>query len=567
MMALPSPTLLALQGALAGRYALERELGRGGMGVVYLARDLSLDRPVAIKLLPPSLAVVPALRERFLREARTSARLSHPHIVPIHSVEEHGDLALFVMGYVEGETLGQRIARDGSLSPDEAIRILQEVAWALAYAHQHGVVHRDVKPDNILLERATGRAMVSDFGIAQVEHSGSGLEPGEVAGTLRYMSPEQQAGGAVDGRSDLYSLGVTALQALQPDLPASLVPIIERCLEPDPAARFPDGEALAEALGAARGSQLVVPLAVERFVDLYKTLGVEVSTYAAILLVLAGETVALSSSSGFGVTLFGTILIYALFLAIGLGGLRMLQLVRGARGLLERGYSVGDVRRALDRPEQQRDLPVRLPPWGLAAAGVAGAGLWMVAWRWWDLVSRGPIVDGLLFAVLTLVPVVLLRSLFARMMRPGRKGWWSRAWWRVMEWKVFKVAWPGRGRGSVAASEPTEVMLGAGTQELFEALPGELRARLREVPTVVERLQLRARQLREAPAESGRARLATTLAAMERLRLDLLRLRAGTGSTGDLTRDLEAVRAVGEQIEALLNARSELDIPSTPPGV
>jgi serine/threonine-protein kinase len=116
----PSSSFLALQGALAGRYALERELGRGGMGVVYLARDLSLDRPVAIKLLPPALAARPAFRARFLREARTAARLSHPNIVPIHAVEEHGEFVLFVMGYVEGETLAQRIARQGSLSPEEA---------------------------------------------------------------------------------------------------------------------------------------------------------------------------------------------------------------------------------------------------------------------------------------------------------------------------------------------------------------------------------------------------------------------------------------------------------------
>ena len=145
------PLFLALQEAVAGRYSLERELGRGGMGVVYLARDVSLDRLVAIKLLPPELAARATLRERFLREARLAARLSHPNIVPIHSVEEHDGLVWFVMAFVPGESLGARLRARGSLPPSEAGRLLRDVAWALGHAHAHGVVHRDVKPDNILL--------------------------------------------------------------------------------------------------------------------------------------------------------------------------------------------------------------------------------------------------------------------------------------------------------------------------------------------------------------------------------------------------------------------------------
>ena len=167
----PSADLLALQEALAGRYFLERELGRGGMGAVYLARDVALDRMVAIKVLPPELAASPDLRARFLREARTAAQLSHPHIVPIHAVEEHAATVLFVMGYVDGETLGERVRRTGPLPPGEAMRVMQEVAWALAHAHARGVVHRDVTPDNILLDRETGRAMVTDFGIARASEA------------------------------------------------------------------------------------------------------------------------------------------------------------------------------------------------------------------------------------------------------------------------------------------------------------------------------------------------------------------------------------------------------------
>src|SRR5256885_8344988 len=148
---------LDFQSAIAGRYPLQRELGRGGMGVVYLAREVRLDRPVAIKLLPPDLAAQQSLRDRFMREARTAARLSHPYVVPIHAVDEIGGFVFYVMAYVDGETLAQRVAARGPLPPQEATRILREVAWALAYAHAQGIVHRDIKPAHILIERGHER--------------------------------------------------------------------------------------------------------------------------------------------------------------------------------------------------------------------------------------------------------------------------------------------------------------------------------------------------------------------------------------------------------------------------
>jgi len=185
----PDQDFLALQEAVAGRYSLENELGRGGMGIVYLAHEVSLDRPVALKLLPPELAAQAQLKERFLREARTAAKLSHPNIVPIFAVDEVDGFVFFAMAYVGGESLGQRIRSKGPVPASEAARIMREVAWALAYAHAQGIVHRDVKPDNILLEDGSGRALVTDFGIAHVREAPGMTAVGEVIGTAEYMSP------------------------------------------------------------------------------------------------------------------------------------------------------------------------------------------------------------------------------------------------------------------------------------------------------------------------------------------------------------------------------------------
>ncbi len=287
-LALEDPIVRELQAAVTGRYGLERELGRGGMGAVFLARDLRLDRLVAIKVLPPELAVRPELRERFLRETRTAASFSHPNIVPVHGVEESAALLFFVMGYVEGETLTQRVRRQGPLEVAVATRMLREIAWALSYAHGRGVVHRDIKPDNILLERGTGRALVMDFGISRSAAASGLTQVGESLGTPHFMSPEQAAGETADGRSDLYSLGVTAFYALtgalpfdgpsaravmamhlsqpapavaarRPDVPTALSAAIDRCLAKAPDDRFPTGEALVEALEQLQSRQVEVP--------------------------------------------------------------------------------------------------------------------------------------------------------------------------------------------------------------------------------------------------------------------------------------------------------------------
>jgi len=272
------PMLERVVAAVGNAYDIESEIGRGGMAVVYQATDVRLRRRVAIKVLPPELAFRPDVRSRFLREAQTAAQLSHPDIVPIYSVDEQNGLVFFVMALVEGESLAARFSR-GPLEIEDARRILAEVADALAYAHAHGVIHRDIKPDNILLDRDSGHALVTDFGIARAAEADSRLTAtGITVGTPAYMSPEQGMGDRdVDGRSDIYSLGVVAYQVLtgslpfranntpamimkhvsetprpvrelRRDVPPALAAAIERALAKDPDDRFPDAAAFRDAL-------------------------------------------------------------------------------------------------------------------------------------------------------------------------------------------------------------------------------------------------------------------------------------------------------------------------------
>jgi serine/threonine-protein kinase len=265
--------------AVGALFEIDDEIGRGGMAVVYRARDVRLRRLVALKVLPPELAFRADVKSRFLREAQMSAQLSHPNIVPIYAVDELDGVVFFAMGLVEGETLAQLLAREPR-PPLAVVRsLLREVADALAYAHARHVVHRDVKPDNILVERATGRALVSDFGIARAAEGDSRLTvTGVAVGTPAYMSPEQAMGEReVDGRADIYALGVVGYQMLagelpfkasntpsmlmkhiserprplsevRPDLPASLIYAIERAMSKGRTERWPDAGAFRDAL-------------------------------------------------------------------------------------------------------------------------------------------------------------------------------------------------------------------------------------------------------------------------------------------------------------------------------
>jgi serine/threonine protein kinase len=207
--------------AVAGHYEIEAEVGRGGMAVVYRARDVRLRRKVALKVLPPELAFRDEVKRRFLREAEMAAALAHPHIVPIYAVDENDGLVWMAMGLVDGETLAERLHREPRPPVDVVRRILREVCEALAYAHREGVVHRDVKPDNLLIENGTGRVMITDFGIARAAEGDQRLTATGIAvGTPAYMSPEQAMGEReVDGRADLYALGIVGYLMLAGELP------------------------------------------------------------------------------------------------------------------------------------------------------------------------------------------------------------------------------------------------------------------------------------------------------------------------------------------------------------
>ena len=268
-----------LEAALAGRFKIRRLVGRGGMSSVYLGWDHALERKVAIKVLAPEFEKQIEDRERFRREARIAGTLFHPNIVPVYASEKQNGLTFVVMHYVAGPTLAARLESVGALPVDEAVDILCSIADALDAVHRIGVVHRDIKPDNILLEETTGRPMLSDFGVATVatsEHSRS--EVTKALGTPHYMSPEHALGEqACDGRSDLYSLGVVAFRMLTGRLPFTgssaqgivaqhvaleappvrhyaphvseeICAVIDRCLAKDPSRRWPDAEAFQIAL-------------------------------------------------------------------------------------------------------------------------------------------------------------------------------------------------------------------------------------------------------------------------------------------------------------------------------
>jgi eukaryotic-like serine/threonine-protein kinase len=575
------PELLALQELLVGRYSIVRELGRGGMGIVALARDVALDRPVAIKLLPPGLAESPLHRARFVREARTAAALSHPHIVPIHAVEEHAELVFFVMTFVDGETLAERVRRAGPLSSAECVRVVQEIAWALAHAHANGVVHRDVKPDNVLIERASGRVVVTDFGIARTAGSPNASGESEIAGTPRYMSPEQASGDALDGRSDLYSLGAVAFfagtgrppfdapsaagvlvkHAVEPapslasaraGLPPRFAAAIDRCLAKNPADRWTSAEELATAIGSAGGSTLDVPPVVRSFLreadaagsDI--ALGVTAATTSLVMLLLSyfGAT---GDELGRALSRVSSLVLYLGIGAamLGLAEIRAMQLVARARALLRRGYAHAAVRAApVEDVVDDLDAAAPLGPARLvvrAGASLACLALAMDGSSAWSLFGvAGAIV----------IPTLTVRRLWSAGSRTA--GWWARRIRGSFGSMLFRIAGVGldTARASIpVAGEPTVVALRGAVVELYDALPPGQRAAFPQLPALAERLERAALDARvPLRVEADNTRTRTEVVALETLRLELLRLHAMTSTSRELSRELSAALRLGDQI-------------------
>ena len=613
---------LDFQQAVAGRYSLERELGRGGMGVVYLAREVRLDRPVAIKLLPPSKATDPKLRERFLREARTAAKLSHPNVIPIHAVEEIGDFVFFAMAYVEGETLTERVRQRGPLAPSEASRVLRDVAWALAYAHAQGVIHRDVKPDNILLEN-TGRVLVADFGIASVVSGAGALATGEVIGTPEFMSPEQALGEVVDARSDLYSLGIVGffacsgalpfeaekatdvlakqvtepappLSSVAPMVPRRLAQAIDRCLAKDPEERYEGPAALAGQLSHALEQRRELPVALRAFVKHDARLdgsGVLLYPFAVLLATPLAAYLTGSPAIGFLTLVSGYTLV------------PLAVLVNRARRLLNVGFGHSDIgvafKAEIDRSREER-------AYGLGHGG--GPSLLERILRWLGGLGIGTAVflalpangPSLMWAFGTALAVGFGAGVGALSMLQRRRDvdaeFWGRLWTgRLGRW-LFGVARMFAGAKTLPASlthRPTELALGMAAEQLYESLPKPTRQQLRELPDVVHRLEedaqkMRARleELQEALSDAGHSgnpdpaiaarhnrivadlsaerdlvqqRLKDAVAALETVRLNLLRLHAGTGSVHSLTTDLGLARDLARDIDLQVEGYREIE--------
>ena len=617
------PLFLHLQQTLAGRYSLDRELGRGGMGIVYLAREVHLDRLVAIKLLPPERAADPRLRDRFLREARLAAKLSHPNIIPIHSVEEAGDFVFFVMAFIDGETLTQRVRGRGPLSGTEGARVLREVAWALSYAHGQGLVHRDVKPDNILLENVTHRVLVADFGIAAA--FGDDATDG-VTGTPEFMSPEQVLGKPSDARSDLYSLGATAffaftgrypfegksatevlakqvtepappLAALGVAVPRKVAGLVERCLAKEPEHRPDNAQALAEQLGVALEKRRELPVALRAFVKRTGRLNGG-GTIVFGFLLLPATTLASSY--------FGAAAGWAAF-ALGAVAAPLGYLVFAARRLLRLGFGHGDIAPAFHAEIEQSREELTAGLWrgpsaleramkfALKISGsvavvsfvaVLGTTFAHMPVAWFRALRFLPSTFFFSFSgsmVLALGTLALMQR-----HRDVDGEFWAKVWNGRIGRLAFALARRlvgHRPAQTAVTHRATELSLGMAAEELFESLPHETRRALGALPGIVRRLQedaqaLRQRQddLQDALVSAGeaagsspdyadvrslrdrvQAQLGETVVALETIRLNLLRLHAGSATVESLTTQLGAAAEVSAEVQRLIEARGDVE--------
>jgi serine/threonine-protein kinase len=491
-----------------------------------------------------------------------AAGLSHPHIVPIHRVGEAGGFVFFVMSYVEGETLGERLRTRGPLPPADATRVLREVAWALAYAHGRGIVHRDVKPDNILLEAGSGRALVTDFGIAH-----GGRDPGtvtdqrKITGTAHFMSPEQAAGESIDGRSDLYALGVVGYLAVSgrlpfeshnlpalllsqateeppsvtraaPGLPPVLGAAIDRCLARDPEERFADGEALADALAPSPESRPALPSTLRAWLAARNPLVVPYMAWSGVFgtMTLINLFVWLAGRRPDGpadIVLLAAIASLPLFPIV---GFHLNQALRQFRA----GHTLSDLRAALDIERRERAETEAATRGEEESRGhrvlrlaTVGAATWLAVTFVMVLLevvheNRGGFLLILAPVLSTMGLGALSNALGVQFIPTRIRTWWQtgvreRLWKsRVGEWLARRLGAPERSTlAGASAFRATEAALGVAASELFAALPKAYREQFAELPAVVAALEARAAEARAeldlvavlAPSEAGGAEM------------------------------------------------------------
>ncbi len=530
---------IAVQTALAGEYSLDRELGRGGMGVVYLAREVRLARPVAIKVVPPSLASRARIRDAFLAEAQTVARLNHPNIVPVYAAGERAGHAYIVMAFVEGTSLAERIRTRGPLLPGQAARMLREVSWALSYAHAAGIVHRDVSAENILLERGTDRAFVVDFGIASAMQTAALSDDGRVMGNAHYISPEQAAGEPVDARSDLYSLGVCGFYALTGRLPfdaatmgevvtqhlttpappiaevaaavpARLAQAVDRCLAKEPLRRYRNAESFAEAIDLAfeHAREIPAPLRV------WISQGEKETAPRAMFMMIGtgmGSTMAIVQNS------FWSFPIPFLLLA----AISYFPMLGRLRRVLREGYRVDDLAAALrehglvksEELAYERNLvspwlgPTMRVTFGASLGGAAlfgylatraAAAADPLGWHAPDLFFGLGAFASLVALTLSGVGLAgeLVRFRLAASAAAVQIRFWKSRWAARLA-KAVGVGLTAPERPAVGMPMLTEVALGRATDHLFEALPRASRRELAALPGIVRRLEEDATKLRQ----------------------------------------------------------------------
>jgi eukaryotic-like serine/threonine-protein kinase len=578
---------------------------------VFLAHEVHLDRLVAIKVLPPERAADPALRERFLREVRMAARLSHPNIIPIHAVEETPAFVFYVMAFVDGETLTDRVRARGPFSGSEGARVLREVAWALAYAHGQGIVHRDVKPDNILIERTTGRVLVADFGIAAA--LGNASADG-VTGTPEIMSPEQVLGKPLDARTDIYALGATAFFAFSgrypfeaatttellakhvtvpaPPLAAigvsrKVASLVDQCLRKAPDERPADASQVAGRLTLVLEQRREIPVVLRSFIKRAARLN---GTG-----MLAGA-VALLPISIFASMRFGALAGFGAFAGLAVATpLSYMTVV--ARRLVRQGFAHGDLDPAfkaeieqteeelgLDKPDVKvnpvlEELIKSLTTVSVVVAG-GSFGLALFSFPKTGSSLGTWLLPTMVVSTLTSLLFGFLWGSYAQQKRDVDTRFWAKLWRGPMGRAAFalagKFAGPG-ARTTAMTHRATELSIGLAAEQLFESLPKETRKALAGVPELVSRLQGDVQSLRRqqddlqelvasAPSDelvrmrdAVREKLTAAVGSLETIRLDLLRLHAGSTTVQSVTTHMGIAEDVSREINRMISARSEVD--------